>query len=113
MTVEAYCNLTRRCWPIREGGRVVGHVASLALRDVRLVVSAAGCARVRQRRQREVVAFARGGRIESDALHAGALQVRFDPFAAPAFTLPDGTPVSTAALLFLDADGAAWAVLET
>lgn len=113
MTVEAYRNLTRRCWSVRLRGRVVAHVPSLALRDVRLVVAAAGCARIRRSDHCEVIGFARGIRIESDVLPAGAVRVRFNPFAAPAFTLPDGTPIAAAALLFLDADGSCWAVPET
>lgn len=101
---------TRLPWSIREDGRVVGHRDALALRDVSFRVSAAGCARIRARHQREVVAHARGVIAESPAVLPGAQRVRFDPYGPPAFTLPGGSPISAAALVVFLADGSAWAV---
>ncbi|KQU21807.1 hypothetical protein ASG63_22820 [Methylobacterium sp. Leaf94] len=106
---DVYRNLNTACWSIRERGRVVGHAVALTLRDVRFVVSAAGCARIRARRQREVVACARGVLVESAAVPAGAQRVRFDPYLASAFTLPDGSPIAAAALVVFLADGSCWA----
>lgn len=110
---DVYRCLTRRShpWSIREGGRVVGHASALALRDVLFVVSAAGCARVRLRQQREVVAYARGALAESGPIPPEARRVRFDPYRAFAFTLPDGSPISAAALVFFLPNGSCWAVL--
>ncbi|WP_437871130.1 hypothetical protein ACSD7O_19385 [Methylorubrum extorquens] len=42
-----------------------------------------------------------------------ARRVSFSPYAGPSFHCEDGTPVSAAALVWLDADGACWAVMET
>ncbi|MCJ2084210.1 hypothetical protein [Methylobacterium sp. J-090] len=109
MAVEVYRNLSRAAFSIREGGRVVGHRQDLALRDVRFIVSAAGVIRVRSRRQREVVAYARGDLWESPLL-SGALRVRFDPYRSPDFTLPDGSPISAAAFAHFLPDGSCWAV---
>lgn len=110
--VDVYRCLRRTSlpWSIREGGRVVGHRAALALRDVTFRVSAAGCARVRARRQREVVAHARGSHSESGPVPPGAVRVRFDPYASAAFTLPDGSPIAAAALVLFLPDGTCWAV---
>lgn len=107
---DVYRCLSRRCWTIREGGRVVGHAASLALRDVEFRISAAGVARVRLRQQREIVAHARGVLVESEAVPAAAVRVRFDPYAAPNFLLPDGHIIAAAALVAFLADGSCWAV---
>jgi hypothetical protein len=110
VTVDVYRCLTRACWSVRDGGRVVGHAATLTLRDVTFRVSAAGCARIQARHQREVVAYARGVIAESPAVPPSALRVRFDPYALPAFTLPDGSPIHEAALVLFLADGTCWAV---
>jgi hypothetical protein len=95
---------------VREGGRVVAHVDAACLRDVTLHVSVAGVARVQRQGQREVVAFARGVLCEAHRW-SSVQRVIFDPFDGAVFTLANGTPVLTAHLLFLDADGSAWAVL--
>ncbi|KZB99779.1 hypothetical protein AU375_04067 [Methylobacterium radiotolerans] len=73
-------------------------------------VSAAGVDRIRGRRQREVVAYARGVLAESAGVPDGALRARFDPYVAPAFLLPDGSPISAAALVAFLPDGSAWTV---
>jgi hypothetical protein len=102
--------LARKAWSVRVRGRVTGHVETLGLADARFVASAAGCARIQARRQREVVAVVRGVPVESSAIPPGAVQVRFCPYRGPSFHLEDGTPVTAAALVFLAADGACWAV---
>lgn len=109
---DVYRCLTRRTtpWSIREGDRVVGHATTLCLRDVEFRVSAAGCARIRLRRQREVVAHARGVLVESGPVPPGARRVSFDPYGPPAFTLPDGEPIAAAALVLFAPDGSCWAV---
>lgn len=110
MTVVYRCLRGRQTWSIREGGRIVGHAAALTLRDVSFRVSAAGVARVRRRQQREVVAHARGILVASASIPPGAQRVRFDPYAATAFLLPDGSPVERTALVLFLADGTCWAV---
>lgn len=108
---DVYRRLGRRaCWSIREGGRVVGHAANFALWDVAFRVSAGGARRIQARRQREVVATARGILVESAPVPPGALRIRFNPYVAAAFVLPDGSPIATAASVLFLADGTAWAV---
>jgi len=112
-TVEAYRNLSRKCWSARVAGRVAGHVESMVLSGAVFRVSAAGVRRVQARHQREVVGVVRGIPIESGPLPRGAQRVRFCPYRGPDFTLEDGMPVSAAALVYLIADGSCWAVDPT
>lgn len=107
--MQAYRHLRMGCWSIRERGRVVGHLPSLVLRDVRFVVSAAGVRRVRLRQSREVVAYARGALPESPVA-AGALRVRFCPYRSTDLTLDDGSPIISAAFAHFLPDGTCWAV---
>lgn len=109
MTVDVYRNLSRRAFSIREGGRVVEHRQALALRNVAFRVSEAGVRRIRARGQREVVAYARGVLIESPVTEQ-AQRVRFDPYRAADFTLPDGSPIRSAAFVHFLADGSCWAI---
>lgn len=107
---EVYRHTRRRCWSLCEGGRVVAHADSVALRDVALVVRPGALARVRAHRQREVCAVARG--IATVAPRPpGARRLTFDPFGEGAF-LADGVPVAAAAAAWFEADGTAWVTLE-
>ncbi|MCF4127917.1 hypothetical protein [Methylobacterium sp. SyP6R] len=108
---EVYRHTRRRCWSLREGGRVVAHVEAVALAGVALVVRPGALARVRNRRVREVCAVARG--TPTDAPRPlGARRLRFDPYADGVF-LADGVPVTAAAGAWFEADGSAWAVSPT
>lgn len=107
--VEVYRNLSRRCFSVRQAGRVIGHVPSLVMRDVAFVVSLAGVRRIRLRQAREVVAIARGVPAES-GLPDGAIRVRFDPYRSSDFTLDDGSPIRAAAVVAFLPDGSCWAV---
>lgn len=107
---DVHYHLVRRTWSVREAGRVVGYVPAIALRNVQFVVSAAGVARTLARRQREAVAYARGVRAESGPVPAGAVRVRFNPYVAAAFLLPNGSPIAAAAVALFLADGSVWAV---
>lgn len=107
---DVHWHLRLRVWSVRERGRVVGHVDTLALADVSFRVSAAGVRRIQERQAREVVAFVRGVPLESGVIPPGAVRVRFCPYRGPSFTLDDGTPVTAAALVTLAADGTCWAV---
>lgn len=106
---EIYRHLRMKAWSIRERGRVVGHVAAVVLRDVRLIVQPGGVARVRERSQREVVAYARGWICER-VRPPGARHVRFDPFTMDAFEI-EGVPLAAAAVVFFEEDGTCWIVL--
>jgi len=106
--VDVYRHLRRRerCWSLRVRGRVVDHVDSIALRDVRLVVRPGALARVRRREIREVCAHAAGVEADVDRPQ-GARRLRFCPYSGTTFTA-DGEPVTAARLAWFEADGTAW-----
>ena len=59
-TTDLYRNLTRGCWSLRQGGRVVGHAAAAALADVSLHASEPARQRFLRTGHRTVHAWARG-----------------------------------------------------
>jgi hypothetical protein len=108
--IDVYRNLVRRAWSVREGGRVVGHEPVVTLRDVRFVVSEAARQRTLRLRQRAVMAWATGTRCDAPR-YPSAIRVRFNPYAGPNFTTPDGTVVLRASLVHFMEDATCWAVL--
>lgn len=104
--VEVYRNLTRRAWSVRAGGRVVGHVPAIALRDVALRSSNAARLRCVRLGTRDVHAWARG--VPTDAPRPPAA-VRFRyRLAEPGFRLADGQVLLAAAAAWFEEDGSAW-----
>ena len=87
---DVYRNLTRSCFSVREGGRVVAHVPEIALADVALVVQPGARARVLRTGVREVHAWCRGTRTEFVGVPAGAVEVGYSPWHAPHFTSRPG-----------------------
>lgn len=99
-------NLTRRAWSVRVGGRVVGHVPAIALRDVTLRSSNAARLRCLRLGARDVHAWARG--IPTDAARpAAAVRFRYR-LAEPGFRLADGQVLLAAAAAWFEEDGSAW-----
>jgi hypothetical protein len=109
---DVYRNLTRGLWSVREGGRVVGHVPEIALRNVRLVVQPGGRAACLRTRCRSVHAWAKGIRIPYEAPPADAIEVGYNPFEAEFFTLRPGfSKVVEARVIAFTTAGKAWALL--
>ncbi len=105
-SVEIYRNLTRRAWSLRVAGRVVGHVPTIALRDVVLKASEASRLRCVRLGVRDVHAFARG--IPStDSRPPGAVRFRYR-LSEHGFRLADGRVVTAAQAAWFEADGSAW-----
>ena len=109
---DVYRNLARRCWSVREGGRVIEHVAEIALRDVRLIVQPGGRATVIRTGTRSVHAYARGTRIPFEGVPSGSIQVGYNPFEAEIFTFRPGfsKALSCRVAVFTDS-GIAFALL--
>ena len=108
MTTEIYRNLTRRCWSIREGGRVVAHVAAAALADVTLHASEPSRLRFLRTGHRTVHAWARGVLVEA-VRPADAVRLQYRPATAPGFRTPSGAIVRKSRLMRFEDDGTAWA----
>ncbi len=105
---DVYRNLTRRCWSIRERGRVIGHLQSLTLAGVVMVVRPGARARVLRTGHREVHAWIRGTVVLDAGVPAGARRLHYRPFEAGHFTDECGRPVVAAASVFFDEEGRAW-----
>jgi hypothetical protein len=105
--VEAYRNLTRRSWSVRVAGRVVGHVPAIALAGVTLRASDAARLRCLRTGSRDVHAVARGLPLVGVPRPPGALRFSYR-LTASGFRLADGTPINSAAAVWLEADGSAW-----
>lgn len=105
-SVDVYRNLTRRAWSVRVAGRVVGHVAAIALRDVVLRSSNAARLRCLRLGTRDVHAWARG--IPTDAPRPpDAIRFRYR-LAEEGFRLAGGGRVLSADACWFEADGSAW-----
>ena len=79
---------------------VIARAGNITLTDVRFYVQPRGVARIRDKKQRSVVAYAIGTIESVDSspapATAGLLKVSFNPYRAAAFTTADGTEVSQA-----------------
>jgi hypothetical protein len=59
-TIEVYRNLHKKCWSIRQGGKVVCHTDYITLKDCKFIVQPAGRERVVREKKKNVHAFVRG-----------------------------------------------------
>ncbi len=107
MATDIYRNLSRRCWSLRQGGRVVAHAASAALADVTLHASEPARLRYLRTGHRTVHAWARGCLVDA-ARPADAVRLHYRPALAAGFHA-DGMPVRKARLVRFETDGTAWA----
>jgi hypothetical protein len=74
---------------------VIARVGNITLTDARFYVQPRGVARIRERKQRSVVAYAIGviASVNSSPDTDGLRKVSFNPYRAAAFTTADGTEV--------------------
>jgi hypothetical protein len=107
--VDVYRNLNRACWSVRENRRVVDHVESIALYDVRFHVSEAAQQRAIRVGQRAVMAWASGHVIDAP-LQGSSTRITFDPFDEPIFMMEEW-PIYSASLVHFDRHGRCWGVL--
>lgn len=109
---DVHRNLSRRCWSVREGGRVVEHAPEIALRDVRLIVQPGGRVAVIRSGHRCVHAYARGVRIPYEGIPEAAIEVGYSPWCSGFFTLRPGfSKVVEARVIAFTTAGKAWALL--
>ncbi|GAN46001.1 hypothetical protein ABID82_001699 [Methylobacterium sp. PvP062] len=104
---DVYWNLTRRCWSVRDGGRVVDHVAEIALVGVRFRASEASRLRCLGTAVRDVHAWARGIPLAGVPRPAGAIPFTYR-LGQPGFRIPDDSILTAAAAAWFDQDGRAW-----
>ena len=59
-TVEVYRNLQKKCWSVRQNGKVICHTDYITLKWSRFVVQPSGRSRVLKEKRKNVHAFVRG-----------------------------------------------------
>tara|TARA_Y100000034_G_scaffold113705_1_gene149007 strand:- start:181 stop:609 length:429 start_codon:yes stop_codon:yes gene_type:complete len=99
--VEIYRNLHKKCYSIRQKGKVIAYLGftnELILRDVKFAVQPAGRDRVRRERKKNVHAFVRGivmktGGLEREGiLRRCGRMVRYDPYTMDSFEATQDAP---------------------
>lgn len=89
--VRVYYNLHKQCLSImdKKTRRVVGHADFVHLENVKFVVSAAGLARVRREKRKQVIAFVEGDITTSNGESAMATwpRVYFNPYKVDTFVV--------------------------
>ena len=91
--VEVYRNLHKKCWSIRQGGKVKVHTSYLCLQDVKFVVQPAGRQKVLDEQKKNVHAYVKGylisaresNRITED-IEWTCDVVSYNPYKHPYFT---------------------------
>ena len=88
--VHVYRNLHKKCYSIREKGRVVAHREIVLIEGAKFVVQPAGHAKVLREKRKNVHAYVKGkwtvlgpGRAEWHMKHAK--QVRYNPYQMDCF----------------------------
>jgi hypothetical protein len=111
VTVQVYRNLTRGLWSLRRAGRVIGHRHAVTLQACVMRVRESERQRAIRTGHRNVHAWIEGHPCE-DVVDEDTVEIGYNPFKAPTFTIRPGfEPVVTARLVILSRDGRAYAVL--
>ncbi len=99
--VEIYRNLRKKCYSIRQKGKVIAYLGftnELILRGVKFVVQPAGRDRVRRENKKNVHAFVRGTVIRTGGLEREGIlrrcgrMVRYDPYTMDSFEATQDRP---------------------
>ena len=87
--VRVYFNLHRQCLSVmdKKTRRVIAHVDSIHLDDVRFIVSAAGLARVRREQRKSVIAFVEGNvtELRGEGDRSEWVRAYFNPYKVDQF----------------------------
>ena len=78
--VQVYWNLHKRCYSVRQSGRVIDHVDSIVLRDVRFNVAPAGREKVRRTGVKNVHATVTGYVVDNPKPAIPEHFVSYNPF---------------------------------
>lgn len=83
--VYVYRNLRKKCFSVRQGGRVVAHVPSITLKDCTFIVQPAGRDRVRREGRKNVHAFVKGMVTEDREWLKDPSRAVYDPYKFDTF----------------------------
>ena len=114
MRVKTYRNLHKQCWSVvaMEGenkGRVIAHPQFLQMKNVEFRVQPAGRRRVLRERRKNIHAYVIGSFVPSTA-HEVWDKIRYNPYKFETFVDKNGDPVRSADGVFLNTDGALFAL---
>jgi hypothetical protein len=84
--VRVYRNLRKKCYSVQWQGKVIAHVDSIRLKNVRFQVSEAGRQRVLKQKRKNVHAFIIGNVSMEPALDKGD-RIKYNPYVAPTFMM--------------------------
>jgi hypothetical protein len=107
-TVTVHMNLNavkqgKPRWSVKQGGKVIGNVDHIVLRDATPLVAMGGFNRIRTKGHREVYARIKGT-IESFDAKVGTEEVHLNPHRKAEFTHSDGTVFVGAERAFFNRD---------
>ena len=108
MKVEVYWNIRKKCFSVRQNGKVYKHVRYIALEDVQWVVQPGGNKRVRSEGRKNVHAFARGHilyHVSDDLLSTCTHSLTYNPYEHTTFVArPTGHPVHSSTYALFSAE---------
>lgn len=100
MKCDVYYNLHKKCLSVRHRGKVIKHVISLSMENVKFVVSESGRNRVLKEKRKNVHAVVRGDIIEYDSTDVNCDDswkiIKYDPYKYPKFITEDDRYVNGA-----------------
>lgn len=107
-TVTVHMNLNavkqgKPRWSVKQGGKVIGNVDHIVLRDATPLVAMGGFHRIRTKGHREVYARIKGT-IESFIPASGSEEVHLNPHRKAEFTHSDGSVFTGAARAYFNKD---------
>lgn len=94
--MHVYWNLHKKCWSLRDKGKVVAHMHRLGMTDVTFHVQPAGQARARREGKKNVHAYAKGT-YNTHEVKQGRLgrEITYNPYKYDSFVyIDDLTPVT-------------------
>jgi len=111
---EVYRNLNRRCFSVRQGGKVVAHADGFIVENARAKISEAGRHRVLAERSKNVHAVIVGDRLDLGAIDSGGLdmldELYYDPYKLDSFiNRRTGEKVDECKAVYF-AEGKAWII---
>ena len=109
--VEVYRNLHKKCWSVRQGGKVKVHTSYICLQDVKFVVQPAGREKVLREQKKNVHAFVKGYLISAKKMNRLTAKmsswtmdaITYNPYKHPHFTCGEFEAVR-AELVDMDSD---------
>ena len=103
--MQTYWNLHKKCWSLRDKGKVVAHMYCFGMLDVTFHVQPAGQARVRREGKKNVHAYAKGTYSKYKVQSEGKLgrEITYNPYIHDTFVYKDDlTPVTHCDMVWFD-----------